>query len=92
MKYVVISKLAPGVDNARKALNTYGKAGLLPGTQSTWAGTDGKTFISIVEQDVPDMVTSATYAPFMDDTTVIPVAPLDDAWLKAIQAAQANWG
>jgi hypothetical protein len=37
------------------------------------------------------MTTSATYAPFFEDTTVIPVVALDDAWMKAIQAAQANW-
>ena len=92
MKYVVISRLAPGIDNARKALEVYGKAGLPPGTESSWAGTDGKTFVSIVEQDVPDMATSATYAPFFEETTVIPVAPLDDAWMEAIQAAQGNWG
>ena len=36
MKYVVISRLAPGIDNARKALEVYGKAGLPPGTESSW--------------------------------------------------------
>jgi hypothetical protein len=91
MKYLVISKLAPGIDNARKALEVYAKAGLAPGTQTTWAGTDGKTFVNLVETDAPDMVTSATYAPFFEETTVIPVVPLDDAWIKAIQTAQANW-
>jgi hypothetical protein len=92
MKYVLISRLAPGIDNARKALEVYGKAGMPSGTESSWAGTDGKTFVSIIEQDVPDTMLSATYAPFFEEATVIPVVPLDDAWLKAIQAAQANWG
>jgi hypothetical protein len=92
MKYVVITKLAPGVDNARRALGVYGKAGLVPGTEATWAGTDGKTFISIVEADVPDMTSAATYAPFMEQTSVIPVVPLDDAWMEAVQTAQSNWG
>ena len=38
------------------------------------------------------MVTTATYAPFFEETTTIPVVPLDDAWMQAMQAAQANWG
>jgi len=38
------------------------------------------------------MTASSTYAPFFEETTTIPVVPLDDAWMKAIQAAQANWG
>jgi hypothetical protein len=92
VKYVVISKLAPGVDNATRALQAYAKAGLPPGTESTWAGVDGKTFITVVDTDAPDMATSATYAPFMDDVTVIPVVAVDDAWMTSIQAAQANWG
>ena len=65
---------------------------MAPGTEATWAGTDGKTFINIVEADVPDMTTSATYAPFFEETTVIPVVPVDDTWMKAIQAAVSNWG
>jgi hypothetical protein len=92
MKYVVISRLAPGIDNARKALEVFQKAGLPAGTESTWAAVDGKTFISIVETDEPDLATSATYAPFFEETTTIPVAPLDDAWMKSILAAQENWG
>jgi hypothetical protein len=91
MKYVVLSRLAPGVENARKALEAYGKTGLPPGTEAVLAGTDGKTFINIIEADAPDMTTAATYAPFFEKTKVIPVVPLDDAWLKAIEAAQANW-
>jgi hypothetical protein len=92
MKYIVISRLAPGVENARQALAAFGKAGLPPGTEATWAGTDGKTFVNIVETDLPDVTAAATYAPFFEDSTVIPVVPVDDAWLQAIQTAQANWG
>jgi hypothetical protein len=92
MKYVVISRLAPGVENARKALEVFQKAGLPPGTEATWAAADGKTFINIVDTDVPDMTASSTYAPFFEETTTIPVVPLDDAWMQSIQAAQANWG
>ena len=92
MKYIVINKLAPGVDNALKALEAFTKVGLPEGVESTWAGTDGKTFINIVETDAPDMVVAGTYAPFFEDTTVIPVVALDAAWIEVIQAAQANWG
>ncbi len=92
MKYVVVSKLAPGVDNARKALEVFGKAGLAPETEATWAGVDGKTFINIIETDVPDMTVAATYAPFFEETTVIPVVALDATWMEALQAAQSNWG
>jgi hypothetical protein len=53
---------------------------------------DGRTFINVIETDTPDMVASATYAPFMDDVTVIPVVPVDDAWLTVIQTAQGHWG
>ena len=92
MKQLIISRLAPGIDNARKALEVFQKAGLPPGTEATWAAADGKTFVSIVDSDVPDITTSATYAPFFEETTTIPVVPLDDAWMKAIQTAQDNWG
>ncbi len=91
MKYVVISKLAPGVDNSRKALEVFLKAGLPAGTEATWAGTDGKTFVNIVDTEAPDMKASATYAPFFEKTTVIPVVAVDAAWIEAIQAAQSNW-
>ncbi len=56
------------------------------------AGTDGKTFVNVVEADVPDMTVAATYAPFFEKTKVIQVVPVDDTWMQAIQAAQANWG
>jgi hypothetical protein len=92
VKYVVISRLAPGVENSRKALEVFTKAGLPPGTEASWAATDGKTFISIIDSDSPDMTIAATYAPFFEETSVIPVVALDDAWMNAIQAAQSNWG
>jgi hypothetical protein len=91
MKFVVISRLAPGVENSRKALEVFAKAGLSPGAEATYAGADGKTFINIIESDAPDMVTSSTYAPFFEKQEVFAVVPLDEAWLQAIQAAQANW-
>lgn len=91
MKFVVISRLAPGVENARKALQVYLKAGPAQGTQAIYAASDGKTFISIVESDTPDTVASSTYAPFFDKSEVFPVVAVDETWLQAIQAAQANW-
>ena len=54
MKYVVINRLAPGIDNAWKALEVFTKVGLPAGSEAMWAGTDGKTFINIVETDAPD--------------------------------------
>lgn len=91
MKFVVVSRLAPGVENARKGLQVFLKAGVEQGTEALYAAVDGKTFISIVESDTPDMVVSATYAPFFDKSEVFPVVAADEAWLQAIQAAQANW-
>ena len=92
MKFITISKLAPGIENSRKALEVFQKVGLPPGTEAIWASTDGKTFINIVETDSPDMTTVATYAPFFEETTVINVVPVDDAWMEALQAALSNWG
>jgi hypothetical protein len=92
MKYVLINTLAPGVDNARKALEVFLKAGLPAGTESAWASVDGKTFIAVVETDSPDMQSAATYAPFFASSTIIPVVALDDAWMMAVQAAQVTWG
>ena len=92
MKYVVVSRLAPGVENAQRALAVFMKAGVGEGTEATYAATDGKTFINIIESDAPDMTISATYSPFFEETTVYPVVSVDAAWLEAIQAAQANWG
>jgi len=91
VKFVVISRLAPGVENSRKALEVFSKAGLSPGAEATYAAGDGKTFINIIESDTPDMVTSSTYAPFFEKQEVFAVVPADETWLQAIQAAQANW-
>jgi len=91
MKFVVISRLAPGVENSRKALEVFLKAGLPPETEATYAASDGKTFINIIETDTPDMVISATYAPFFEKSEVFSVVAADETWLQAIQAAQANW-
>ena len=91
MKYVVISRLAPGVDGARKAFEVFLKAGLPAGTESVWAGADGKTFVNIVESETPDIMAASTYAPFFEESTVIPVVAVDDAWMEAIRTAQANW-
>jgi hypothetical protein len=92
MKYIVTSRLAPGIENARKALDVFKKAGLPPGTESTWAATDGKTFVTIVEADAPDIAMTATYAPFFEQSTVLQVVPVDAAWMEATEAAQSNWG
>jgi len=92
MKYVVISKLNPGTDNAKQALEVFLKAGTAPGTEATLAGVDGKTFVNIIEADTPDVANSATYAPFFESVDVIPVVAVDDAWLAAIQQAVATWG
>lgn len=91
MKFVVVSRLAPGLENSRKALEVFLKAGLPEGTQATYAAADGKTFINIVENDMDDMVPAYTYAPFYDEFQVIPVVDVDEKWLQAAQAAQANW-
>ena len=91
MKFVVISRLAPGVENSRKALEVFLKAGLPEGTEATYAASDGKTFINIIETDTPDMVISATYAPFFEKQEVLSVVAADETWLQAIQTAQANW-
>ena len=91
MKFVVISRLAPGVENSRKALEVFLKAGPGEGTEALYAASDGKTFINIIESDTPDMVTSSTYAPFFERQEVFSVVAADETWLQAIQAAQANW-
>jgi hypothetical protein len=90
VKYVVISKLAPGVDSTRRALEVFKKVGLPAGTEATWAAADGKTFINMVETDSPDMTAAATYGPFFSESTVIPVVAVDASWLEAMEAAVAN--
>ena len=79
------------MENSRKALEVFLKAGLSPGRRRPTPPADGKTFINIIESDTPDMVASSTYAPFLDKREVFPVVPVDKTWLQAIQAAQANW-
>ncbi len=91
MKYVVISKLLPGVDTAKHAFAVFGKVGLEEGTIGSYAGSDGKTFITIVDSDSEDMTVAATYAPFFESTTVIPVVAMDEAWMKSMQTAIGNW-
>lgn len=94
MKYVVISRLAPGVENTRKGLEVFLKAGLPRGTEVLYAGLDGKTYITIVEVDENDidLLTTYTYAPFWESTTVMPVVEAGEAWLQAVQGATAAWG
>lgn len=92
MKYVVISTLNTGTDNAKAALAVFMKEGVAPGTQATMAAVDGKTFVNIIESDVPDVANSATFAPFFSSVTVLPVVDVDDAWMAAIQKAVAAWG
>jgi hypothetical protein len=91
MKYVLIARAAPGLENQRKALEVFLKAGPAEGTQALYAGADGKTYINIIESDGPDMVGALTYAPFFEKFEVLPVVPVDEAWVQAIQAAHANW-
>lgn len=90
MKYISIVRLAPGVENTQKAFEVFGKVGNGPGTQALYACTDGKTFISVVESDEPDMVTAATYAPFFESSTVMPVVDVDDKWVNAMVTALGN--
>lgn len=90
MKYVSIVRLAPGVDNVTRAFEVFGKYGAPEGTQSLLAGTDGKTFVTILEADEPDMVGVSTYAPFFESTTIIPVVDVDEAWFEAIAKAISN--
>jgi len=91
MKYVVIARAAPGVENQRKALEVFLKAGPAPGSQGLLAAADGKTYIDIVEIDELDLTTALTYAPFFETFEVLPVVSVDEAWLQAVQAAQAKW-
>ncbi|MGH9170817.1 MAG: hypothetical protein ACRD0Z_08090 [Acidimicrobiales bacterium] len=44
-----------------------------------------------MESDSVDMANSATYAPYFDSVEVLPVGPVDDAWMAAIQKAIATW-
>ena len=90
MKYVSIVRLAPGVDNVKKAFEVFGKHGTTEGTEVLYAGTDGKTFVSIADSESPDMAGVSTYAPFFESTTIIPVVDVDEAWVTAMTQAIAN--
>ncbi len=87
MKYVSIVRLAPGVDNMKRAFEVFGKQGNVEGTTALYAATDGKTFIGISESDAPDMAGIATYAPFFESNTTFPVVDVDDAWVEAMITA-----
>jgi hypothetical protein len=91
MQYVLIARAAPGIENQRKALQVFTKVGPAQGTTSLHAGADGKTYVLMIETDEPDMSSSLTYAPFFEKFEVIPVVPIDEKWLQAAQAAEANW-
>ena len=67
------------------------KAARPTGTESVWAGADGKTFVNIVESETADITGVSTYAPLFEGSTVIPVVGFDDARMGAIRTAQANW-
>ena len=92
MKYIVTARLAPGVDNVKRAFETFGRVGTANETVAIYAGTDGKTFITITETDDPDMVNAATYAPFFESTIVMPVVDVDDDWMNAMATALENMG
>ena len=92
MKYVTTVRLAPGVENVKQAFEVFGRVGSAEGTQALYAGTDGKTFIVVIEADEPDMVNAATYAPFFESTTVMPVVDVDEAWMSAMATAIGNMG
>jgi hypothetical protein len=90
MKYVSIVRLAPGVDNVKRAFEVFGKHGATEGTEVLYAGIDGKTFVTISDGDDPDMAGTSTYAPFFESSTVIPVVDVDEAWTTAIMTAITN--
>lgn len=90
MKYVSIVRLAPGVDNVKRAFEIFGKHGTTEGTEVLYAGIDGKTFVTISDSDDPDMAGTSTYAPFFESSTIIPVIDVDEAWTTAMMTAIAN--
>jgi len=92
MKFVTVMRLAPGVENVKQAFDVFGKVGSAEGTQALYAGTDGKTFVSLTDSDDPDLATVATYAPFWESITVIPVVDVDDAWMNAMVKAIGQMG
>ncbi|MDH3679622.1 MAG: hypothetical protein OEV40_06675 [Acidimicrobiia bacterium] len=46
--------------------------------------------MTIIETDQPDMAGAATYGPFFEESTVIPVVDVDDAWMSAMTTAMEN--
>lgn len=92
VKYISISHLAPGVENVKRAFEVFGQVGTPDATQALYASPDGKTFVLIVEADDYDLVRSATYAPFFDEVTVIPVVDVDETWTNSILQAIENMG
>lgn len=90
MKYITTLRLAPGVENVKHAFEVFGRVGNAAGMQSLYAGVDGKTFITVIETDDPDMVTAATYAPFFESVTVVPVVDVNDAWMIDMATAIGN--
>ena len=90
MKYVSIVRLAPGVDNVKRAFEVFSKHGTTEGTEVRYAGGDGKTFVTITDSDEPDLAGTSTYAPFFESSMVIPVVDVDDAWTTAMMTAIAN--
>ncbi len=90
MKYVTMVRLAPGVDNAKKAFEVFSRVGTTDGVQALYAGTDGKTFIQVTETDDADLVNAMTYAPFFESTTIMPVVDLDETWVASMTTALGN--
>ena len=90
MKYVSIVRLAPGVDNVKRAFEIFGQHGTTEGTEVLYAGIDGKTFVTIAEAENPDLAGASTYAPFFESSTTIPVVDVDDTWMEAMVQAIAN--
>ena len=90
MKYISIVRLAPGVDNVKRAFEVFGKHGTTEGTEVLYAGVDGKTFVTIAEAETPDIAGASTYAPFFESSMTIPVVDVDEAWTAAMVQAIAN--
>ena len=92
MKFVTIVRLAPGVESVQQAFEVFGKVGPVGGTQQLYAASDGKTFITVSENDELDIGGAATYAPFFESSVTYPVVDVDDAWIEAMGKAIENQG
>jgi hypothetical protein len=90
VKYIIISHLVPGTEAGLEGFKVFSKVGNPPGADATWAGVDGKTFVVVTDE--PDLERALAYSPFFQDVTVIPVVPLDDAYVQALQTAHGHWG